>query len=109
MGEEEGFIRMYVRDFAHLASRAEAGADVEEALIRRVGEAQSHAQLMDRRKQGDHLGAVAVRVREEAQRVIPRPILREDDDPEAARVRRISFLNRVADLLEVPASAKAPA
>src|ERR1700709_1820321 len=69
MAEEEGFIRMYVRDFAHLASRAEAGADVEEALIRRIGEARSHAVLMDRRKSGDHLGAVTDRVREEAQRV----------------------------------------
>ena len=46
---EEGFVQLYVRDFAAMAARADGGQDVEEALTRRVRELKSHAELMDRR------------------------------------------------------------
>ena len=49
---EEGFVQMYVHDFATLAARAEAGADVEAAVRKRVHETRSHAALMDSRKGG---------------------------------------------------------
>lgn len=96
---EEGFVRMYVRDFATLAARAETGSDVEEQLQRRLGEARSHAHLMDVRKTGDHLGAISERLRSEAVRRQTRGI-QESADPEAAYERRSAFLIRAAELLE---------
>ena len=47
---EEQFIQMYVRDFATMASRVEAGSDIEAQLNKRISETRSHAALMDARK-----------------------------------------------------------
>jgi hypothetical protein len=99
MSEEDGFVRMYVRDFTTLAARAESGLDVEVALMRRISEAQSHAVLMDRRKTGDHLAAVAERLRLESRRTTIRPP-KDAPDPAGVAVRRTAFLLRVALLLE---------
>ena len=57
---------MYVHDFATLAARAEAGSDVEAAVLKRGSETRSHAALMDARKEPGHLEAVAERLRREA-------------------------------------------
>jgi hypothetical protein len=94
---EEGFVQMYVHDFATLASRAEAGVDVEAALRKRVGETRSHAELMDSRKEPGHLAAVAERLKLEARKSTPAN-MRHSEDPDA-RARREAFLMRVADLL----------
>ena len=58
---EEQFIQMYVRDFATMASRVEAGSDIEAQLNKRISETRSHAALMDARKAEGHLAAVIER------------------------------------------------
>ena len=65
---EEGFVRMYAHDFATLAARAETGTDVEALVQKRIGEARSHAAIMDARKGDGHLPAVADRLVLEAAR-----------------------------------------
>ncbi|HEX8233565.1 MAG TPA: hypothetical protein VF559_09510 [Caulobacteraceae bacterium] len=101
---EEQFVQMYVRDFAHLAARAETGQDVDDQLLRRVGEARSHADLMDSRKEPGHLHAVADRLRATAGQAPVYPH-RTAADYAAVAERREAFLNRVADLLESQATA----
>jgi hypothetical protein len=95
---EEGFVQMYVHDFSTLAARAEAGADVEAAVRKRVNETRSHAALMDARKEVGHLKAVADRLKREARLHSPRH-MRQGLDPGAAE-RREAFLLWVADLLD---------
>lgn len=99
---EEQFVQMYVRDFAHLAARAESGQDVGDQLRRRVGEAQSHANLMDSRKEPGHLQAVAERLRATAGHAPVYPH-RTAADYAAVAERREVFLMKVADLLETEA------
>lgn len=104
---EEGFVRLYANDFASLAARAEAGVEVEALVQKRIGEARSHAALMDARKGGDHLPAVADRLVEESMRTSSR-VVREMQDIEGAMARRRAFLERVADILRTaPVAAKA--
>lgn len=98
---EEGFVRLYANDFASLAARAEAGVEVEALVQKRIGEARSHAALMDARKGGDHLPAVADRLVEESLRTSTR-VVREMQDIEGAMARRRVFLERVADILRTP-------
>ena len=95
---EEGFVQMYLRDFSHLAARAAAGQDVEEALNKRVSDAQRHAEIMDARKEAGHLEAVAERLKTESRRCDTRA-MRLEGDPEAAFARREAFLLRCADML----------
>jgi len=95
---EEGFVQMYVHDFAVLASRAETGADVEAAVLKRIGETRSHAVLMDSRKEPGHLAAVAARLKREAKEHSPAH-MRQSGDPGAV-ARREAFLMRVAELLD---------
>jgi hypothetical protein len=99
---EEGFIRLYAGDFATLAARSESGMDVEALLRKRIGEARSHAALMDARKGEGHLPAVAERLDHEAERGNSRTI-RESQDIVGALARRKAFLNRVAEILRAPA------
>lgn len=95
---------MYVHDFATLAARAEAGADVEAAVIKRVSETRSHAALMDARKEPGHLEAVADRLKREAKQHSPRH-MRQPTDPQAV-ARREAFLMRVAEMLNANAPEK---
>lgn len=102
---EEGFVRMYAHDFTSLATRAEAGIDVEGMVQKRIGEARSHAALMDSRKGAGHLPAMADRIAQEAARGDQR-LVRNADDAEGAAVRRRAFLNRIAEILRAePAAA----
>lgn len=102
---EEGFVQMYVRDFALMAARAEAGTDVDAAVTRRVGELRAHAEIMDARKAPGHLEAVIERLRAESERVEVRHGRLGPDAPEEL-ARRRAFLQRVAGLLEAePAAA----
>lgn len=98
---EESFVRLYAHDFVQFAGRSELGQDVDEALVRRVREARSHAVLMDRHKGSDHLAALIVRLRDEAGRFVGRPMLK-DADPVAAAGRHKRFLTDVADVLSEP-------
>ena len=105
---EEGFVQMYVRDFAALAAKAEAGLEVETALLKRVNEARVHATLMDARKSEGHLGAVAERLKLESRRTSVRE-MRVCGDPDATLARREAFLMRVAALLDAGPAATGPA
>lgn len=98
---EEGFVRMYAHDFTALAARAETGAEVELLVQKRVGEARSHAALMDARKGEGHLPAVVERLKQESAREDVRAIRAGEDVP-GALARRRDFLLRVADLLDTP-------
>ena len=95
---EEQFVQMYVRDFATLAARAEAGGEVEVMVQKRVSDLRAHAQLMDQRKEAGHLAAVSERLLVESRRSHVQA-LRTADDPAAAARRREAFLVRVAELL----------
>jgi hypothetical protein len=99
---EEQFVRMYVRDFSHFATRSEDGQDVDTQLRQRIEEARSHAELMDSRKAPGHLAAVVERLRETA-RSAPVYPHRTAIDYAAAADRREVFLMKVADLLEAEA------
>jgi hypothetical protein len=96
---EEGFVRMYAHDFTTLAARAESGAEVELLVQKRIGEARSHAALMDARKGEGHLPAVVERLRAESTRDDVRTIRAGEDVP-GALARRRAFLLRIADLLD---------
>ncbi len=98
---EEGFVRMYAHDFATLAARAETGTDVEALVQKRIGEARSHAAIMDARKGDGHLPAVADRLVLEAARDDVRMIRAGEDIP-GALARRRAFLNRIVDILRSP-------
>ncbi len=98
---EEGFVRMYAHDFTTLAARAESGAEVELLVQKRIGEARSHAALMDARKGDGHLPAVVERIRAESARDDVRT-LRAGEDVEGALARRREFLLRIADVLDTP-------
>jgi hypothetical protein len=102
---EEGFVSMYARDFVTLAARAESGVEVDIQVEKRIGEARSHAVLMDARKGEGHLPAVAERLRHESTRDDIRTF-RPGDDVKAALARRRSFLLDVADrLMRTPVAA----
>lgn len=101
---EEGFVRMYAHDFTTLAARAESGAEVELLVQKRIGEARSHAALMDARKGEGHLPAVVERIRSESTREDVRT-LRAGEDVEGALARRREFLLRIADLLDTTPAA----
>lgn len=96
---EEQFVQMYVRDFASLAARAEAGVDVEAQVRKRIDETRRHAELMDRRKTEGHLAAVSQRLRVESRRNVS-AVVRNAPDPIAAAERREAFMLHVADLLD---------
>ncbi|CAN5145439.1 hypothetical protein BH11PSE2_BH11PSE2_10220 [soil metagenome] len=97
---EEGFVQLYARDFVALASRAEQGAEVSIGLTRRIGEARSHAQLMDARKGPGHLEAVAERMRQEADSRSIRQF-REGSSPDEALARRSAFLHEVIEKISI--------
>lgn len=96
---EEGFVQMYVRDFALMAARAETGQDIEPALTRRVKELRAHAEIMDSRKAPGHLGAVIDRLQTEAERTEVRHGRLGPDSPEELERRR-AFLHRVVGMLD---------
>ena len=96
---EEQFIQMYVRDFATMASRVEAGSDIEAQLSKRITETRSHAALMDARKAEGHLAAVIERLRSEARKDASQAV-KNTPDPVAAAARRQEFMLRVADMLD---------
>lgn len=98
---EEQFIQMYVRDFATMASRVEAGSDIEAQLNKRISETRSHAALMDARKGEGHLPAVADRVAHEAEREDVR-FVRAGQDVPGALARRKEFLLQIVQLLRSP-------
>jgi hypothetical protein len=95
----ENFIRLYAHDFSQMAGRAEMGQDVDEALARRLRDADTHAQVMDQRKGKGHLTALVARIREEAS-VFNGRVMRNGADPAEAAARRQAFLSEVADTLE---------
>ena len=102
---EEGFVQMYVRDFALMAARAEAGSDVEAQLTRRVSDLRAHAEIMDARKTPGHLEAVIERLKTESERSEVRHGRLGPDAP-AELERRRAFLRRVAGMLDAePATA----
>lgn len=102
----ENFIRLYAHDFSQMAGRAEMGQDVDEALARRVRDADNHAQVMDQRKGKGHLTALVARIREEAALFNGR-VMRHGADPAEAAERRQVFLSDVADTLEQLRAARA--
>jgi hypothetical protein len=104
---EEGFVQMYARDFAAFAAKAEAGLEVEAALLKRIGEARAHAALMDARKSEGHLAAVSERLKLESRRTSVRE-MRVGPDPDATMARREAFLIRVAELLDAEPAAPGP-
>jgi hypothetical protein len=95
---EENFIRLYARDFVMLSVRSELGQPIESQCERKVTEARSHSQVMDARKGSDHLAALTVRLREEADRFDGRGLLAGADPIQAAERRHV-FLNGIADQL----------
>lgn len=95
---EEGFIQMYVRDFTAMATRMEAGADVEEQVTRRVKELRAHAEIMDARKAPGHRLAVIDRLTHEGERIHVRQGRIGPEDNEQLERRR-AFLMHVADML----------
>ncbi|MBD7941725.1 hypothetical protein [Brevundimonas guildfordensis] len=95
----ENFIRLYAHDFSQMAGRAEMGQDVDDALARRLRDADTHAQVMDQRKGKGHLTALVARIREEAS-VFNGRVMRNGADPAEAAARRQAFLSEVADTLE---------
>ena len=95
----ENFIRLYAHDFSQMAGRAEMGQDVDDALARRLRDADTHAQVMDQRKGKGHLTALVARIREEAS-VFNGRVIRSGADPVEAAARRKAFLSDVADTLE---------
>jgi len=95
----ENFIRLYAHDFSQMAGRAEMGQDVDDALARRLRDADNHAQVMDQRKGKGHLTALVARIREEAS-VFNGRVMRSGADPVEAAARRKAFLSDVADTLE---------
>lgn len=101
---EEGFVRLYAHDFATLAARAETGIDVDALVTKRIEEARSHAVLMDSRKGGGHLAAVADRVEHEAGREDIR-VIRAGEDIPGALERRREFLEAIAVVLRTPVAA----
>ena len=103
---EENFIRLYAHDFSQMAGRAEMGLDVDEAVARRVRDADAHAQMMDQRKGKGHLSALVARIRDEAALFNGR-VMRQGADPAEAAERRRVFLANVADTLERLRSARA--
>lgn len=103
---EEGFIQMYVRDFAAMATRAEHGADVEDQIQRRVKELRAHAEIMDARKAPGHRVAVIDRLTHESDRIHVRQGRIGPDDNDQLERRRV-FLMRVADMLGDDADAQA--
>ena len=80
---EEGFIQLYVRDFTNLASKAESGQEVEQAVQRRVREARQHAVIMDARKEAGHLDAVCERLKLESRRGAERCRSSDEDSVKA--------------------------
>ncbi|MBP7705167.1 MAG: hypothetical protein KA105_07775 [Caulobacter sp.] len=104
---EEGFVRLYAHDFTALAARAETGTDVEALVQKRIGEARTHADLMDARKGGGHLPAVADRLVVEAAREDVR-VIRAGEDVPGALARRKEFLLRIVDILRGPVVAPKP-
>lgn len=109
---EDSFIRLYAHDFSQMAGRAEMGQDVEQALERRVREAEAHAKVMDQRKGHGHLAALVARLRDEAVTFNGR-MMRLGADPQEAAERRRHFLMSVAESLEQtvqkPAAGRTPA
>lgn len=75
------------------------GADVDEAVARRVRDAEAHAKVMDQRKGKGHLSALVARIRDEAALFNGR-VMRQGADPLEAADRRRAFLSNVADALE---------
>ena len=96
---EEQFIQMYVRDFATMASRVEAGSDIEAQLNKRISETRSHAALMDARKAEGHLAAVIERLRSEAKKDASQAV-KNTPDPIAGAGRRLVSLVRGAYMLD---------
>jgi len=82
-----------------MAGRAELGQDVDEALTRRLREADAHAKVMDQHKGKGHLTALVARIREDAALFNGR-VMRDGSDPAEAAARRQAFLSSVADRLE---------
>lgn len=81
------------------------GVDVDEAVARRVRDAEAHAKLMDQRKGKGHLSALVARIRDEAALFNGR-VMRQGADPVEAAERRRAFLSNVADTLERLRSAR---
>lgn len=96
---EDSFIRLYAHDFSQMAGRAEMGQDVDQALSRRLREAEAHAEIMDQRKGEGHLAALVARLRDEADTFNSR-VMRLGADPQEAAERRRDFLTDVAETLE---------
>ncbi|HYF23705.1 MAG TPA: hypothetical protein VD929_09935 [Caulobacteraceae bacterium] len=96
---EEGFVRLYVRDFSSLAAKAATGQEVEPALAKRIEEARSHAAIMDARKSPGHLDAVSEALKVESERKTFRDT-GADSNPEEVLERRRLFLLQVADRLK---------
>jgi len=95
----ENFIRMYAHDFSQMAGRAELGQDVDDALARRLRDADNHAQVMDQHKGKGPLAALVARIREAAA-IFNGRVMRNGTDPAEAAARREAFLSDVADTLE---------
>lgn len=96
---EENFVRLYAHDFVRLAIRSEMGSPDPDALQRRIREARAHAAIMDARKGGGHLAALASRVRDEAKSFNDRAV-QKGADLEAARLRHRVFLTDIAKVLQ---------
>lgn len=94
---EESYVRLYSNDFVRMAMRADADGPDPAVSSRRIGEARTHAVVMDARKGEGHLAALAERLREEARRLAQPG--RFEVDPDTVGQQQ-DFLTSVADELE---------
>ena len=99
---ETNFVNLYTREFISLAGRDPSGPGLEEALARKISDARAHAVLMDAKKGGSHLEAIAQALEAQASRSAAGTY--KAPPPEEWEARAV-FLRRSAALLrgETPA------
>jgi hypothetical protein len=96
---EPSFVTLYVREFFNLAGRSADSAGLEDTLARKVSDVRQHAIMMDARKGGSHLDAVASAL--EAHAALPAGhSFRQQAAGEWES--RAAFLRRSAELLRGP-------
>lgn len=102
---ETNFVNLYTREFVSLAGRDPAGPGLEETLARKVSDAQAHAAIMDAKKGGSHLEAIAASLEAQAARSVAGAY--KSPSPEEWEARS-AFLRRSASMLRGEAHVSAP-
>ncbi|WP_395944949.1 hypothetical protein [Brevundimonas sp.] len=98
---EENYVRLYANDLIRMAQRVQARPNELDPVPQRLGQARTHAAVMDAAKGEGHLAALITRLRDEARR--PSGQTRIGSDAEAiASARRPALLLAMADALGAP-------